>query len=145
MTSKIVFLTMSMMACAGLARGAEPDPILLRQAIMDLQGGALAGITAVANAKGDVKKTELAARGLQRSGSMIVALFPKGTETGQNTKAKAEIWSDPAGFKKAVDTFDEAATKLVDATRTGNPETVLASVKTVEDACVSCHRSYRNR
>lgn len=145
MTRKIVLLTLAMMASAGLARAADIDPILLRQTVMDLQGGTLAGITAVAKANGDVKKTEFSAKGLQRSGSMMVALFPKGTDTGENTKAKAEIWSDPAGFKKVSDTFEDATTKLVEATRTGNPETVLASVKTVEDACVGCHRSYRAR
>ena len=145
MNKKLALLTMSMIASAGLARAADVDSILLRQTVMDLQGGTLSGITAVANAKGDIKKLEGAAKGLQRSGTFIPALFPKGTETGQNTKAKAEIWSDPAGFQKASDTFDAAATKLVSAVQTGEADNVLTAAKGVEDSCVACHRSFRAR
>src|SRR3954471_7294876 len=65
MNKKIALLTMSMIVSAGFARAADVDPILLRQTIMDLQGGTLAGIVAVANAKGDIKKLEGAAKGLQ--------------------------------------------------------------------------------
>lgn len=150
MNKKITLLTMSMIASAGIAsagraRAADVDNILLRQTIMDLQGGTLSGITAVANAKGDIKKLEGAAKGLQRSGTFIPALFPKGTESGENTKAKAEIWSDPAGFKKASDSFDEAATKLVAAVQTGESANVLTAAKGVEDSCVGCHRTFRAR
>ena len=48
----------------------------------------------------DVKPFEGAAGGIVSWAKQIPLVFPKGSETGHDTKAMPEIWSDGAGFVK---------------------------------------------
>jgi cytochrome c556 len=143
MTKKLALLTMALLATAGVARAEGPDLIETRQSGQDLVLGTFAGIRAVVDAKGDIKKLEQPAKALARWGMLYPTLFPKGTETGHNTKALPEVWSDSAGFEKAAMTFSEAATKLADTAKAGDADAVAAQVKVVADACGACHKTYR--
>jgi len=143
MTKKLALLTVILLATAGVARAEGPDLIEVRQAGQDLVLGTFTGIRAVVDAKGDLKKLETPAKALARWAEVYPSLFPKGTETGHNTKALPEVWSDSAGFQKAAATFSEAALKLADVAKTGDAEAVAAQVKAVGDACGACHRTYR--
>lgn len=44
--------------------------------------------------------------------------FPAGSDTGATTRAKPEIWSDAAGFKKVMDNFQAEAAKLAEVAKT---------------------------
>ena len=100
-----------MLAGLGVARADGLDPIAVRQAGFDLQNGDFAFIRAVVAAKGDVKPLEVPAKAIAKWTAVIPTLFPKGTETGGNTKALPEIWSDPAGFQKIALAATDAATE----------------------------------
>ena len=106
-----------MLAGLGVARADGLDPIAVRQAGLDLQGGDFAFIRAVVAAKGDVKPLEAPAAAIAKWTGVIPTLFPKGTVTGGNTKALPEIWSDPAGFQKIALAANAAALKLAAARR----------------------------
>jgi len=143
MKTKLALMTVLLLAAAGVARADGPDVIELRQTGMDLQAGAFAGIRAVVEAKGDVKKLEGPAKAIQRWAGVIPTLFTKGSEQGHNTKALPEVWSDSAGFQKAAATLGEAAGKLVEVAKAGDADGVAAQVKAIGDACGACHRTYR--
>jgi cytochrome c556 len=115
----------------------------LRQTIFDLNNGSFAFIRATVAAKGDLKTIEPVARGIARWGALIPTMFPKGTETGNNTKALPEIWSDPEGFKKDADALSAAATKVADAAKAGDADAVAADAKALGEACGACHKAYR--
>jgi cytochrome c556 len=69
-------------------------------------------------------------------------LFPEGSESGHDTEAKAEIWSDPEGFNQAMTDFSTA----VDAAIAANPdslEALGAAAQPVFKACKGCHEGYR--
>ena len=69
-------------------------------------------------------------------------LFPAGSETGYDTRAKAAIWSDRAGFDAALQGFAEA----VDAAIAANPqdlESLNAAAGPVFKKCKACHEEYR--
>ncbi len=69
-------------------------------------------------------------------------LFPEGSETGYDTEAKMEIWTDRAGFDAALNKFSEAANAGVAA----NPqslEELKAVAGPVFKTCKSCHEGYR--
>ena len=143
MTKKLALLTVALLATAGVARVEGPDLIELRQAGQDLVLGTFGGIRAVVDAKGDIKKLETPAKALQRWALDFPALFPKGTETGHDTKALPAIWSDNAGFLKAAADFSAAAGKLAEIAKAGDADGIGAQVKAVGDACGACHRTYR--
>lgn len=69
-------------------------------------------------------------------------LFPEGTETGYETEARWEIWSDRAGFDAKLAEFSEA----VSAAASANPQTLdelKAVAQPVFKTCKGCHETYR--
>jgi cytochrome c556 len=132
-----------MLAGFGVARADGLDPIALRQAGMALQNGDFAFIRSVVAAKGDVKPLEVPARAIIKWAAVIPSVFPKGTETGGNTKALPEIWSDPAGFQKISLALGDAATKLAAAAKAGDADEVAADTKLMGEQCGACHKAYR--
>jgi cytochrome c556 len=69
-------------------------------------------------------------------------LFPQGTETGFDTEAKKEVWTDRAGFDAEMAKFSKAANAAVAA----NPQSLdelKAAAGPVFKSCKSCHETYR--
>ena len=63
-------------------------------------------------------------------------------DTGYDTEAKPEIWTDRAGFDAALNAFAEA----VDAAIAANPQTLeelKAAAGPVFKSCKGCHENYR--
>jgi len=119
--------------------------IAVRQAGYDLQAGVAAGMKTVIDAGGDVKGPVDGAKGLSSWGHTIPALFPDGTQSGHNTKARPEIWSDRAGFEKAAHTFWMEADKLAVLADANDKAGFTSQYTTTTQACGACHRAYRVR
>jgi cytochrome c556 len=143
MTKRIALCAAIMLAGLGVARADGLDPIAVRQAGFSLQNGDFAFIRSVVAAKGDVKPLEVPAKAIAKWAAVIPTMFPKGTETGGDTKALPEIWSDPAGFQKIALALGEAATKLATDAKTGDADVVAADMKLVGEQCGACHKAYR--
>ena len=138
------------LSLSGLALAQEislkPDEIIAaRQGGMALAGGVVAAMKAGVEASAEVKPFTDGAAGLSKWGHAYPALFPDGTQTGHETKAKPEIWSDRAGFEKAAATMAAAADRLGDVAKTGDKAAFKAAFEDLGKACGSCHRSYKNR
>jgi cytochrome c556 len=138
-----VVLASTGVAGSGVAKADGLDPIAVRQAMMSLQGGDFAYIRAVLAAKGDVKPLEVPAKAIIKSTAVIPTLFPKGTESGGDTRALPEVWSDPAGFQKIAAAATDAATKLAAAAKAGDADEVAADTKLLGEQCGACHKAYR--
>ncbi len=132
-----------MLVGLGAARADGLDPIAVRQAGFSLNNGDWAFIRSVVTGKGDVKQLEAPASAMAKWAAVIPTLFPKGTETGGDTKALPEIWSDPAGFQKVAAAFGEATTKLATDAKAGAADAVAADMKLVGEQCGACHKTYR--
>jgi len=145
MTRKLVLLAGLAIATAGIAQAQSIDVIESRQAGQDLLAGTFAGIRGVVAAKGDVKTLENPAKAMARWIKQYPTLFPKGSDTGHDTKALPAVWSDMAGFQKAAGDLADASTKLAELAKAGDADAVAAQVKVVGDACGACHRTYRAR
>ena len=91
MTRTFLFLAVLGVATAGIARAQSFDVIETRQAGQDLLAGDFAGIRGVVAAKGDIKTLEVPSKAMARWARQIPTLFPKGSETGHNTKATAAV------------------------------------------------------
>jgi len=132
-----------MLAAMGVARAQGLDPIAVRQAGMSLQAGDFAFIRSVVAAKGDVKPLEAPAKAIAKWAAVIPTVFAKGTETGHDTKALPEVWSDQAGFQKIAVSLGEAATKLAVAAKAGDADEVATDAKLLGDQCAACHKTFR--
>jgi len=75
----------------------------------------------------------------------ITTWFPKGTgpEAGVKTEAKAEIWTDPAGFAAAARRLETEATKLETLARASDVAGTRAQVRVVGGTCKGCHDKFK--
>lgn len=119
--------------------------IATRQSGMALTGSVTEMMKAGIAAGVDVTTYEEPAATLAKWAAAYPALFPDGTQTGLNTKAKAEIWSDRAGFEKANAVFVAASTKLAEAAKSGDKAAFAAAFAEEGKSCGGCHRAFKAR
>ena len=110
------------------------------------QGAAFKGILDEIK-KGDPNKAAVAADAakLKALTAQLPSWFPKGSgaESGMKTDAKAEVWSDPAGFAAAANRLQVEASKLNQFAQAGDIAGVKGQVRAVGGACKNCHDKYR--
>lgn len=123
---------------------AFAGPIEDRQALMKGLAAPMKDAVAVTKAPAyDAAAAKGAMDKLAASGDKIVALFPKGSETGSGdlkTGAGPTIWSDAAGFKTAAAKFSADA-KAAGAAK--DAAGFADAFKTVQADCGGCHKTYR--
>ena len=67
--------------------------------------------------------------------------FIDGTSTG-DTKAKPEIWTEPAKFKAAQTKMQDEVVNLNTAAKTGNLGQIKAAFGETGKSCKACHDAY---
>jgi cytochrome c556 len=77
--------------------------------------------------------------------TQLPSWFPKGSgpESGFKTDAKAEVWSDAAGFAAAVNRLQVETSKLQQVAAAGDMAAIRAQVRATGGACKGCHDKYR--
>lgn len=68
--------------------------------------------------------------------------FGEGTDKG-DTRAKPEIWKEPAKFKEAADKFQAEVAKVNAAAKTGNLDNLKAAFGSAAPTCKACHDNFR--
>jgi cytochrome c556 len=77
--------------------------------------------------------------------TVIPSGFAAGTDKG-DTRARPEIWSDAAGFRKVAENFQAEAAKLEQVAKTATSiDPLRAQVGAVARACSACHDNYRSK
>jgi cytochrome c556 len=72
--------------------------------------------------------------------------FAPGSDKGAPTRAKPEIWSDAAGFKKAVDSFQAESAKLAQVAKGAKDvDAVRAQFGALVKTCGACHDNFRTK
>ena len=72
------------------------------------------------------------------------AAFGEGTDKG-DTKAKSEIWKEPAKFKEGADKLQTEMAKLAAAAKTGNLDSIKTAFTATSGTCKSCHDNFRSQ
>lgn len=70
------------------------------------------------------------------------AAFGPGTDKGE-TRAKPEIWTEQAKFKKGSDDLVAAAAQLNVAAKTGNLDNLKKAFGDAGKTCKACHDAFR--
>ena len=133
-----------MAAAQSVAITAE-QVVLTRQGGMAMVGSLASLMKAGVTAEADPKLYQEPAAALAKWGTAYPALFPDGTQNVGNTKAKAEIWSDRAGFEKANAAFVAASITLAEAAKSNDKAAFATAFAEEGKTCVACHRNYRER
>ena len=68
--------------------------------------------------------------------------FGADTQSG-DTKAKAEIWKEPAKFSEAQERLLADMSKVLAAARSGKQDELKATMATSGGACKNCHDQFR--
>lgn len=148
---KLVLGAAALAAIAGVAYAQRPAAnaaatIQARQGNYKQMAGALKGIgDQIRSGSPNVAEIRSRAALIADRSVQVLRWFPRGTgpEAGVRTRAKAEIWSDHAGFQRAGGAFVVAARTLNRAAQSGDIAQVRAALPAVQRACGACHDSFR--
>jgi cytochrome c556 len=91
----------------------------------------------------DVEKAQAAATNLHAASIMDrTTLWIEGTEQGavEGSRAKAEIWTDAAGFDTAFTALQDASAAMMEVS---DLDGVRAGIGDVGKSCGGCHDDYR--
>ena len=130
------------------AQFAKPeDAIKYRQSALSVMGAHFGRIGAMANGKApfDAKVAVDNADIVAVMAKLPWAGFVAGTETGGNTKAKPEIWTEQAKFKEGSEKMQAETVKLVAAAKTGSLDNLKTAFTATAETCKGCHDAYRNK
>lgn len=148
--SRILLLAVALAAIPITAIAQEAAPLTpeqmvdARQSKMGRGGGAVAALKQAADsADSDLMALAPRIEGLIRWGEEMPALFPVGTDVA-GTDARAEVWSDAAGFQAAVERFQAATRALAAPAAAGDRPALLAAITAVRESCSGCHAGYKN-
>jgi cytochrome c556 len=137
-------------AAAGGAAGAMPSPakraIEYRMAVMTVVGGNFGPIGGVLQGRAPYNAAEISKRAERVAflAGMAAEVFPEISKDG-DTKAKPEIWTDKAGFDKAMKAFGDSSAALAALVKTDqtNSDAFRAAAGKVGQACKGCHDDYK--
>ncbi len=128
---------------AGIAIAAQ-NPIGERKQLMKDNGEATKLVTAMLKGEKpyDAKQAETAMKYINASIAKFVALFPKGSETGDDTAAKPEIWTNKAEFESIAKQLDAVTAKAA-AAAPGGLDSFKTAMAEVGKTCKACHEKFR--
>lgn len=124
------------------AVSAQTDPIAMRQSLMKDIAGNVKLLAPIAQGKEafDAATVKAALDKIAADSKAFPTLFPIGSDAGV-TEASQKIWSDTAGFGKAVATFQADAAAAVAAS--GSLATFRPAFGKLASNCKACHTEFR--
>ena len=136
------------LAAPASAQFAKPeDAIKYRQSALSVMGTHFGRVGAMANGK-----VPYDAKVAAENVAIVVDMaklpwvgFAPGTDSGGNTKAKPEIWTEQAKFKEKNESMVAETTKLAAAAKTGDLAALKTAFAATADTCKSCHDAFRNK
>ena len=136
------FLAISQPASAQFAK--PEDAVKYRKAALTVMGTHFSRLSGMAQGKipFDAKAAADNAGVVEATHKLPWAGFTADTQ-GIESRAKAEIWSNPAKFQEAQTRLITEVPQLVIAARGGKLDDLKAAVANVGSACKNCHDSFR--
>ncbi|SHG90484.1 c-type cytochrome [Pollutimonas bauzanensis] len=136
---------MALVATPSMAQFAKAqDAVKYRESVMTLMGSHFGRMAPVAKKEAPYDKDKIKENiGLLNIlAALPWAAYGQGTQGGE---ARAEVWSDPDGFKQAQDKFQAELGKLTVAADAGDFDAFRVAFGEVGKSCKSCHDSYRKK
>ena len=121
------------------------DAIKYRQSALSVMGAHFGRIGAMVNGRIPFDAAAAAANAeiVVVMSKLPFVAFIDGTQTGLNTRAKPEIWTERDKFNAAAAKMQEEVVKLNTAAKSGNLDQLKAAFGPVGQACKACHDNYQ--
>ena len=139
--------------CAGGVAGAEEgvspsaaEIIAARKAAFEMSGVTFGTIKAGLDSGAELRTLGFPTGALANWAEALPTMFPAGTGLDTlpgATRAKAEIWTDRAGFEAKAADYAAATARLRDAVAAGDAALAMTEWTAVRTSCGSCHEAYR--
>jgi cytochrome c556 len=133
---------------AAPARPSPEEIVIARQAGLAMSA-ALLGTIKVALDRGATADTQAyPAGGLSRWARALPGMFPSGTgpeAVSVATHARSEVWTQRAAFEKSADELIAATAKLRELAQDKDTLGLKNQIAVVQDACESCHQTFRKK
>ncbi len=150
MKSKFLFALLSIaLAGSAVAQVKPEDAIKYRQSGYAFMGWNMGRIKA--NVEGQYNKDEVikAANAIQAiANSGMGALYLPGNDKGkgwEETRAKAEIWTDKEKMGKVAGDFGREANEMAKVAATGDAAAVKVQFGKLGGTCKACHDDFRTK
>lgn len=133
------------LAAPASAQFAKPeDAVKYRKGALFVmqQNFARVGAMAAGKAPFDAKVAAESAAVAEFMSTLPWTAFGDGTDKG-DTRAKPEIWKEPAKFKDYADKMQAEMSKFAAAAKTGNLDSIKTAVTATGGACKTCHDAFR--
>ncbi|MDI9330689.1 MAG: cytochrome c [Alphaproteobacteria bacterium] len=145
MLSLVVTTAALLLALPASAQFAKPeDAIKYRKSALTVMGTHWARLAGMAQGRipYDAKAAADNAAVLEVAHKLPWAAFGADTQSG-DTKAKSEIWKEPAKFKEAEERLFAEVPKIVAAARSGKQDDLKAAFAAGGGVCKNCHDNFR--
>ncbi|WP_114968154.1 c-type cytochrome [Rhodoferax ferrireducens] len=135
-------VTLSVPAAAQFAK--PEDAVKYRKSAMFLMQQNFGRVGAMASGKVpfDAKIAAESAAVAEFMSKLPWPAYIAGTDKG-DTRAKPEIWKEPAKFKDYADKMQAEMSKLAAAAKAGNLDAIKTAVTATGGACQNCHDDFR--
>jgi cytochrome c556 len=136
------------LAAPAFAQFAKPESaVKYRQSAMAVMGNHAGRLGAVAQGKVPYNRDAVvrSAEIIQFMSLLPYEAFTPGSDMVATTKAKPEIWTNEAEFKKLATDMQDKVDKLVVAAKAGTLEALRPAFKAAVDACNACHDKYQEK
>jgi cytochrome c556 len=124
----------------------KPEKVIrYRQSAMAMIGWNFSPLGAMVKGKTpfDAKEFSRRADRLDFLGPQLLEGFPKGSDSGAETDAKAEIWTDFEDFRAMLDAYVNESRKLAEVARNGSEADMKEQFRKTAESCKTCHDKYR--
>ena len=124
----------------------KPETVIhYRQSAMAMIGWNFSPLGAMVKGKTPFDAREFSRRAdrLEFLGPQLLEGFTQGSDSGAETDAKAEIWTDFDDFQVKLNDYVKESKKLAEVARNGSEAEMKEQFKKTAEACKSCHDKYR--
>jgi len=124
----------------------KPENVIhYRQSVMDLMGWNFAPLGEMVKGRmpWDAKEFALRTERLETLAPQIAEGFTRGSDTGAETDAKPEIWTDFEDFQAKIDDYVIEAKALNEAAKSGDETKMREQFRKTAAACKACHEKYK--
>jgi len=140
----LAVIALALVSGLAQAQSKPEDQIRVRQGGLQLLARNVGQLGAIA--KGDVPfNKDAVAQKAEYINALVTDIygagFGAGSDKGLPTRANAKIWSEPEGFKAAVEKMTAATKKLNGVADVAALKTALGDVS---GACKNCHDNFRD-
>lgn len=131
-----------------LAQDIRPDwAVKYRQSIMQAQSWNMRFLAPMVKGAQPYNKDKFLyyATALEQVSHMAWEGYTPGSGNVPQTRAKPEVWKEPATFKQMQNAFETATPRLVAAAKVGTLDAVKGPFDDVVKTCDNCHNEFRNK